>query len=121
MSQVASELQQQLALASTMQEKDKESSEEATEKKEEKSEEKPAAKEEKPAAPKVVAVPLPSVELPPKPQEAILLEAEIKKLKKQLVQLRQKNFADLESEEKLRAEYDNRAPKYPKELIEDEE
>jgi len=49
------------------------------------------------------------------------LEAEIKKLKKQLVQLRQKNFADLETEENLRAEYDNRAPRYPKDLIEEEE
>lgn len=49
------------------------------------------------------------------------MEAEIKKLKKQLVQLRQKNFADLETEENLRAEYDNRAPRYPKDLIEEEE
>lgn len=35
--------------------------------------------------PKLSAAPLPGVDLQPKPQEAVLLEAEIKKLKKQLV------------------------------------
>lgn len=65
MSQVAAELQQQLALASTKQEKDKE-----LEKDKEPSEEAAEVadkKEEKSAAPKLVAVPLPSVEVPAKP------------------------------------------------------
>jgi regulator of replication initiation timing len=64
---------------------------------------------------------LPNVNIPSKPQEAIILEAEIKKMKKQLASIKQKTYSDLETEEQLRASYENRALLFPKEMIEEEE
>lgn len=58
---------------------------------------------------------------PTKPEEATIIEAKIHKLKKQLAHITPKCIAALEEDEKVRAEYEERAPRFAKELIEAEE
>ena len=63
---------------------------------------------------------MPDANIPTKPQEATILESAIKQNKKKLLQIEEKPYVDLETEEQLRATYEDRMPRSPKELINEE-
>ena len=62
----------------------------------------------------------PDQNIPTKPQEATILESAIKTNKKKLLEIQEKPYVDLETEEQLRSTYEDRMPRSPKELINEE-
>ena len=62
----------------------------------------------------------PDQNIPSKPQEATILESAIKTNKKKLLEIQEKPYVDLETEEQLRSTYEDRMPRSPKELINEE-